>query len=183
MDCSRCGGDLEVYSLGEEEAYVCADCGFVDTPVDHEVSTQPDPEPWERALRRFYEKHVDGDAAIVGSGETAALVEIDRSQKPAVVPTDDTGAEHATAGLVGGGNERTAGGDEADGEDEASSDPGDEETDEEAETGDESDADGGTGEESDADDEADASEGTGEQAETDDESDADDGTAGDEQAA
>lgn len=134
MDCSRCGGDLEVYSLGEAEAYVCVDCGFVDTPVDHEVSTQADPEPWERALHRFYEKHVDGDAAIVGSGETAALVEVDRSQKPAVVPTDDTSAQDATAGLVGGENERTAGEDESDGESEAD-DEGD--ADDDGTTGDE----------------------------------------------
>lgn len=91
MDCSRCGGDLEVYSLGDKEAYVCADCGFVDTPVEHEIATQSEPEPWERALQRFYDKHVDQDAAIVGSGETAALVEIDRSQEPTVVPTDETG--------------------------------------------------------------------------------------------
>ncbi|MCU4718475.1 hypothetical protein [Halapricum hydrolyticum] len=76
MDCSRCGGDLEVYSLGEQKAYVCADCGFVDTPVEHEVQTRPE-EPWERALERFYQKHIDSDAAIVGSGETAALVEVE----------------------------------------------------------------------------------------------------------
>jgi len=93
MDCSRCGGELDVYSLGKKEAYVCVDCGFIDTPVEHEVPTQPEPEPWERALRRFDEKH-DQEAAIVGSGETAALVEINRSQEPAVVPSDEDGAEN-----------------------------------------------------------------------------------------
>ncbi len=109
MDCSRCGGDLEVYSLGENEAYVCVDCGFVGTPVEHTISTQSEPEPWERALQRFYEKHVGGDAAIVGSGETAALVEIDRSQEPTVIPTDetdDTNDEHAGAQLVNGDEKR-----------------------------------------------------------------------------
>ncbi|QSG11166.1 Zn finger domain containing protein [Halapricum desulfuricans] len=90
MDCSRCGGDLEVYSLGEQEAYVCADCGFVDTTVEHEVKTRPEPEPWERALERFYRKHVDTEAAIVGSGETAALVEVEPD-------SDDSAVEASTA--------------------------------------------------------------------------------------
>ncbi|QSG06801.1 hypothetical protein [Halapricum desulfuricans] len=90
MDCSRCGGDLEVYSLGEQEAYVCADCGFVDTTVEHEVKTRPEPEPWERALERFYRKHTDDtEAAVVGSGETAALVEIE--------PDSDDSAVEASA--------------------------------------------------------------------------------------
>jgi hypothetical protein len=77
MDCSRCGGELETYALGDKEAYVCGDCGFVDTPVEHEATPRPEPEPWGKALERFHEKFVEGDAAVVGSGETAALVEID----------------------------------------------------------------------------------------------------------
>lgn len=80
MDCSRCGGELDTYSLGDNEAYVCTDCGFVDTPVEHEVTSRPEPEPWTAALKRFHEKFVEGEAAIVGSGETAALVEIDRDE-------------------------------------------------------------------------------------------------------
>ncbi|QCC50212.1 zf-TFIIB domain-containing protein [Halapricum salinum] len=99
MDCSRCGGELETYSLGEKEAYVCTDCGFADTPVEHEATKRPEPEPWAAALKRFHEKFVEGDAAIVGSGETAALVEIDRDQSAdeAVPPTDDVD-EKAVAG-------------------------------------------------------------------------------------
>jgi len=89
MDCSRCGGKLETYSLGEKEAYVCTDCGFADTPVEHEVTPRPEPEPWTAALKRFHEKFVEGDAAIVGSGETAALVEIDREQSDGGTAVDD----------------------------------------------------------------------------------------------
>jgi len=93
MDCSRCGGELETYSLGEKEAYVCIDCGFADTPVEHEVTPRPEPEPWTAALKRFHEKFVEGDAAIVGSGETAAIVEIDREQSDSETATDEKDTE------------------------------------------------------------------------------------------
>lgn len=114
MDCSRCGGDLEVYSLGEQEAYVCADCGFVDTPVEHEVQTRLEPEPWERALERFYEKHTDSDAAIVGSGETAALVAIESSADDA--SGDRSADEEGRTADEDDGDEQVADGDEIAGE-------------------------------------------------------------------
>jgi hypothetical protein len=99
MDCSRCGGELETYALGDKEAYVCDDCGFVDTPVEHEATKRPEPEPWAKALERFHEKFVEGDVAVVGSGETAALVEIDAQAASdddpdeASIDADESGAE------------------------------------------------------------------------------------------
>ncbi|MEF8825762.1 MAG: hypothetical protein V5A27_05400 [Halapricum sp.] len=92
MECSRCGGDLETYTLDGNEAYVCAECGFVDTPVEHEATPRPEPEPWEEALKRFHEKYVEGDVAITGTGETAALVELE-SEEPDVA--DDASGESA----------------------------------------------------------------------------------------
>ncbi|MEF8883413.1 MAG: hypothetical protein V5A34_12925, partial [Halapricum sp.] len=87
----RCGGDLETYTLDGNEAYVCAECGFVDTPVEHEATPRPEPEPWEEALKRFHEKYVEGDVAITGTGETAALVELEsaESDDEAADDTDD----------------------------------------------------------------------------------------------
>lgn len=105
MDCSRCGGDLEVYSLGEREAYVCVDCGFVDTPVEHEIPERS-AEPWERALERFYERHRGGDAAIVGSGETAALVEIDSETDESTEGSPDRNQEGEESGDTADRDER-----------------------------------------------------------------------------
>lgn len=94
MDCARCGGELETYTLGGNEAYVCVECGFVDTPVDHEATPRPEPEPWEEALERFYETVVDGEAAVTGSGETAALVELaSEADDSDDEPEDDSGSE------------------------------------------------------------------------------------------
>jgi hypothetical protein len=89
MECSRCGGNLETYTLDGNEAYVCAECGFVDTPVEHEATPRPEPEPWEEALKRFHEKYVEGDVAITGTGETAALVELETAESD--VPDDASG--------------------------------------------------------------------------------------------
>jgi len=173
MDCSRCGGDLEVYSLGDKEAYVCADCGFVDTPVEHEIATQSQPEPWERALQRFYDKHVDQDAAIVGSGETAALVKIDRSEEPTVVPTDEAGEtnDEDAAQLVNGEPETT----EETTDDDGSADEADQRSDGERATGEADDDTTDKGDEAKNDETDDATDETDEAK--------DDGTAGDEQAA
>lgn len=99
MDCARCGGELETYTLGGNEAYVCGECGFVDTPVDHEATPRPEPEPWEEALERFYETYVDGEAAVTGSGETAALVELasedDSTDDSDDEPEDDRASEES----------------------------------------------------------------------------------------
>jgi hypothetical protein len=56
MECSRCGGRLETYALNGSEACVCEDCGFVDTPFEHDDVEFDDPEPWSTAIERFYEK-------------------------------------------------------------------------------------------------------------------------------
>jgi hypothetical protein len=45
--------------LDGNEACVCRDCGFVDTPVDHGNADFQEPESWSVAIRRFYEKHTD----------------------------------------------------------------------------------------------------------------------------
>jgi len=57
MDCRRCGGELETYTLEDSEACVCLDCGFLDTPVDHGDIEMTDPEPWSEAIERFYERY------------------------------------------------------------------------------------------------------------------------------
>jgi hypothetical protein len=57
MDCRRCSGELETYTLADSEASVCPNCGFVDTPVDHSDVEMVDPEPWSKAIERFYERY------------------------------------------------------------------------------------------------------------------------------
>lgn len=59
MDCRRCGGQVETYALEGNEACICLDCGFVDTPVDFEDLEDQDPEPWSKAIERFYEKYAE----------------------------------------------------------------------------------------------------------------------------
>lgn len=62
MDCRRCGGELETYALNGSEACVCPECGFADTPVDHEDVDSVDPEPWSEAIERFYERYAEQTA-------------------------------------------------------------------------------------------------------------------------
>lgn len=59
MECARCGGQLETYALNGKEACVCPNCGFADTPVDHDDIDWQNPEPWSAAIERFYEKHAE----------------------------------------------------------------------------------------------------------------------------
>jgi transcription elongation factor Elf1 len=60
MDCPRCGGDLDRYTLGDRTAVGCASCGYAGVPVEHRgertrVTT------WSEAIARY------ADAASTGS--------------------------------------------------------------------------------------------------------------------
>jgi len=56
MTCARCGGQLEAFELQGQRAVVCTECGYADTPVEHEPSRRNGEESWERAIERFLEK-------------------------------------------------------------------------------------------------------------------------------
>ena len=56
MECPRCGGQLETYSLDGEKAVGCGSCGYVGVDVEH-YREPDDAESWDEALERFYEKH------------------------------------------------------------------------------------------------------------------------------
>lgn len=55
MGCERCGGRIDRYSLDGREAQVCADCGYVDVPVEHGRPSGPS-ESWREAFERFYDR-------------------------------------------------------------------------------------------------------------------------------
>jgi len=48
---------METYALDGKEASVCPDCGFVDTPVEHDDIDRRPSESWSDALERFKRKH------------------------------------------------------------------------------------------------------------------------------
>jgi hypothetical protein len=62
MECPRCGGELETYSLWGRETKSCRRCNYLGVPVEH-TSDRDDPESWDDAISRFYEKYGD-DAEI-----------------------------------------------------------------------------------------------------------------------
>lgn len=53
MDCPRCGGDIEEYSLSGHESQICEGCGFVGVSIEHQREPM-EVESWEDALERFY---------------------------------------------------------------------------------------------------------------------------------
>lgn len=58
MECPRCSGALTVYRLGESTSWVCRVCGHVGVETEH--GSEPErSESWERALQRFYQRHVE----------------------------------------------------------------------------------------------------------------------------
>jgi len=51
MDCPRCGGSLDAYTLQENRALRCADCGWTGTEADlADVEGVGPSESWEEAL-------------------------------------------------------------------------------------------------------------------------------------
>ena len=56
MDCPRCGGEVETYSLSGNDAEICESCGYVGVAVEHQ-SERLEFESWNDALERFYENH------------------------------------------------------------------------------------------------------------------------------
>ncbi|ELY38333.1 TFIIB-type zinc ribbon-containing protein [Natronorubrum tibetense] len=55
MECPRCQGSLEEYSLGDVSTVTCPHCNFADVPVDH-VQEGEETESWRDAFNRFYEQ-------------------------------------------------------------------------------------------------------------------------------
>lgn len=58
MDCPRCGSKITEYRLGEEVAYNCTSCQFVNIQVDHGAETQSR-ETWDDAVDRFHDRFGD----------------------------------------------------------------------------------------------------------------------------
>ena len=54
MDCPRCGGGIEEYSLLGSEAQFCESCGYVGVAVEHQRESR-EVETWDEALERFFE--------------------------------------------------------------------------------------------------------------------------------
>lgn len=78
MDCPRCGGKLDVYSLGGRQSGVCTECGYVGIPADHHSEPDEPPEPWPEALKRFYRRlQPDAEPAGAGDGEEAGDGQVD----------------------------------------------------------------------------------------------------------
>ncbi|AGN02904.1 hypothetical protein L593_14850 [Salinarchaeum sp. Harcht-Bsk1] len=55
MECPRCGGEIETYSLAGHDADICESCGYVGVAVEHQ-SEPEEFESWTDALERFYEE-------------------------------------------------------------------------------------------------------------------------------
>lgn len=55
MECPRCNGPVESFTLGEATAVVCETCGYVGIPTDHRVVSGSS-ESWEEALERFRDR-------------------------------------------------------------------------------------------------------------------------------
>jgi uncharacterized paraquat-inducible protein A len=52
MECPRCDGPMESYTLEDTTAVVCPRCGYVGIPADHRSVTEPS-ESWDDAIERF----------------------------------------------------------------------------------------------------------------------------------
>lgn len=86
MECPRCGGRLERYTLGDRETASCGDCGYVGVPVEHRGERRR-VESWEEAIARY------SDAASAGSvtvesvdGEPALAVVLDPGEDDRASP-------------------------------------------------------------------------------------------------
>lgn len=60
MECPRCDGDLDAYTLGGREAVICRDCGYVGIDTDHHTEPTSE-ESWSDALDRFREGNAEDD--------------------------------------------------------------------------------------------------------------------------
>lgn len=52
MECPRCDGPVEAYTLEGTTAVVCQECGYVGVPADHR-SVADSSESWDEAIERF----------------------------------------------------------------------------------------------------------------------------------
>ncbi len=87
MDCPRCGGDLEAYTLGGRDAKACNACGFVGIKVEHNPSAASS-ESWEDAIDR-------------ASGQTTLLefgADTHREEGITLPDADNSNAEQALSG-------------------------------------------------------------------------------------
>jgi hypothetical protein len=62
MECPRCRGRVEAYTLGRREAAICQECGWVGvtTSLSGEGDTEA-PESWDEALDRVTDRQVSKD--------------------------------------------------------------------------------------------------------------------------
>lgn len=52
--CTRCGGELGVYSLSDRRTVLCESCGYAGVTLDHHSSGRSPDESWDDVLRRFF---------------------------------------------------------------------------------------------------------------------------------
>jgi hypothetical protein len=112
MACPRCGGDLDRYQHGDDEAVACSDCGWTGISVDHhgEIRT---PDTWSDALNRFHQKNRTSIATDVSKGVETALPAGEKiaptgDADPDVVDGETRGAEPEPAANAAGNSERSA---------------------------------------------------------------------------
>jgi predicted flap endonuclease-1-like 5' DNA nuclease len=62
MDCQRCSGPLEAYTLGGRSAAICQQCGWVGVKASLQGDGEREsPESWDEALGRVTERRVSTD--------------------------------------------------------------------------------------------------------------------------
>ncbi len=95
MECPRCGGKLEQYTLGDRETASCGDCGYVGVPVEHRGELRR-VESWEEAISRYPDAAGAGSVTVESvDGEPALEVALDgtaddgTSPKPTVVRIEE----------------------------------------------------------------------------------------------
>lgn len=84
-DCPRCGGSIEAYTLGNQHAATCRDCGWVGVeatlPGSDEASAG---ESWDDALDR-----VSGRGVTTDRSETGLPPVVDEDHEEAAVALED----------------------------------------------------------------------------------------------
>lgn len=111
MECPRCGGDLDRYTLGPREAVGCDSCGYVGVPVEHR-GERTRVESWEAAVSRYSGaaasvtvETVDGDPVL----EVVLDAEPDGDRpEPTVVRVEEPDRRLAAAFEAADGNAELA---------------------------------------------------------------------------
>ncbi|MFB6148628.1 MAG: hypothetical protein ABEJ48_03085 [Halobacteriales archaeon] len=88
MDCPRCGGAVETYTLGEREASSCDRCGWVGIDaILQDEPTRPENDSWEEVIQQASAGQVRTERSKTMVSPGGAATEPTRS------PDVDTGAD------------------------------------------------------------------------------------------